>query len=199
MQQLSDQIQNEDASACVVCGQKLPPTLPRISCQAQTFLQPAMPFNGRGRLRRYCSNACRQRAKRLRAGNRGTARKHRESSRKNGSILKLPLIRPPGKKPRGYDDWTLDEKQHYGPGNRRVQWELQKRVIGGMTVVQVSSDIGLPQTVVQKYVEKNQPFKQRIVKARAWAAEKPVFSLLLSLGATRDSANEGGSPQKPTE
>jgi hypothetical protein len=121
---LDERSQNDEYRVCLVCGGKLLPTLVRISPQAQVFAQPVIAFNRRGRLRTYCSNACRQRAKRQRAGNEHSVRKHREPFRDNGVLLK-PLIHQPGD-PRAYEDWTLEEKHRYGPGNRRVQWELQK-------------------------------------------------------------------------
>jgi hypothetical protein len=164
---MNEQIQS---GGCVICGRELPPTRRRISQHA--LGDSAIPFNGHGRPRVYCSNVCRQRAKRARAGNgQGPARKRREPLTPT-LMMKLPLIQPPDSRPAPYKQWTLVEKQEYGPGNRKVQWELQRRVSYGMSLAKAVEAIGLPLRAVQRYIEKNPAFKQRINKAREWAVAK---------------------------
>jgi hypothetical protein len=157
---LNQVVNSQQQRSCAICKGVLPPTKSRSK----------LAFGGNGRQRQYCSNRCRQKAKRAWAMVNGNEHSNRSiPSPRDGAMTNLPLLQPPDSEPLPYRLWTPREKQRYGISNARVQWQLQKCLNSGMSLADAATDVGIPLTAIQSCAAKNPSFTQLIHRAREWA------------------------------
>ena len=126
----------------------------------------------RGRVK-SCGCLRRESARRNDTANKPHGVKYDRSVKDAPSDNCVPIVQPePDLPPEPYADWTAAERRDFGMANPRAQWELQKRVSGGMSIAKAAAEIGLPFPTVQRYLHNNRSFRARLEKAQEWAADR---------------------------